>query len=294
MSRLPVLKTYKLYLGGAFPRSESGRSYPVLDAKGELMANAAQASRKDVRDAVVAARKGFGAWSRATGYNRGQVIYRMAEMIETRAADFASVLRARWGLSPRQAADEVGLAVDRLVHYAGWTDKLATVFGGANPVAGPYFSYSTTEPTGVVAAIAPPRPGLLGLVGVVAPIIAGGNTCVVVAEDDPCSAITFAEALATSDLPAGVVDVLTGSVAELAPHLAGHLDVDALDLTGADADLRAELGRAAAGSIKRVYAPPGSPDFTASPGTARLRAFLEIKTVWHPTGALALGGGGGY
>ncbi|GAA3627741.1 aldehyde dehydrogenase family protein [Microlunatus ginsengisoli] len=291
-SRVPVTKTYKLYVGGAFPRSESGRTYPIHGADGGFVANAAQGSRKDARDAVVAARKGFGAWSKATPYNRGQVIYRIAEMLEGRRAEFDDLLR----LGPTPArADEVDLAVDRLVHYAGWTDKLAAVFGGANPVSGPYFSYSAPDPTGVVAAVAPAGAPLLGLVGVIAPIIAGGNSCVLVAaQPDACVAITFGEVLATSDVPAGVVNLLTGSAAEIAPHLAAHGDVNALDLTGAEPELRADLERAAAETVKRVYAPKGSPDFAATPGTARLRAFLEIKTVWHPTGALSLAGGSAY
>ena len=295
MARISVAKTYKLYLGGAFPRSESGRTYPVVDAKGAFMANAAQASRKDLRDAVSAARKGFGGWSRATPYNRGQVIYRVAEMVEGRAADLTALLRRSRGLTARQAGAEVDQTVDRLVHYAGWTDKLATVFGGANPVSGPYFSYSAPEPTGVVGIIAATEAPLLGLVSCLTPVLAGGSTCVVIADEgDPCVAVTFAEALATADVPPGVVNVLTGSAAELAPHLASHLDVNALDLTGADPELRITLQRAAAESIKRVYVPRGTPDFVAPPGTARLRAFLETKTVWHPVGPIALGAGGGY
>ncbi len=294
-ARIAVAKTYKLYLGGAFPRSESGRTYPVSDAKGAFMANAAQASRKDVRDAVSAARKGFGGWSRATPYNRGQVIYRIAEMVESRAGDFAALIQAGSGGSARTARTEVEQAVDRLVHYAGWTDKLAAVFGGANPVSAPYFSYSAPEPTGVVGVLAPTGSPLLGLVSCVAPVIAGGNACVVVAAAaDPCVAITFAEALATSDVPGGVINVLTGFAAELAPHLAAHLDVNALDLTGADPELRTVLERAAAKSIKRVYVPKGTPDFSAVPGTTRLRAFLETKTVWHPVGAVSLADSGGY
>jgi acyl-CoA reductase-like NAD-dependent aldehyde dehydrogenase len=293
--RVTVAKTYKLYLGGAFPRSESGRTYPVVDAKGAFMANAARASRKDLRDAVSAARKGFGGWSRATPYNRGQVIYRMAEMVEGRAADFARLLQDSRGVTARQAAVEIEQTVDRLVHYAGWTDKLAAVFGGANPVSGPYFSYSAPEPTGVVGIVAPQDAPLLGLVSCLAPAVAGGNACVVLAaEADPCVAITFAEALATSDIPSGVINILTGTAAETAPYLAAHLDVNALDLTGAEPELRTELERAAAESIKRVYVPKGTPDFSAQPGTARLRAFLEIKTVWHPVGAISLAGGGGY
>lgn len=294
MSRLPVPKTYKLYLGGAFPRSESGRTYPVRDAAGGFLANVALASRKDARDAVVAARSGFARWSRATPYNRGQVVYRVAEMLEGRSAQFVELLGATRGLDPATAAVEVAAAVDRLVHYAGWTDKLSAVLGGANAVSAPFFSYSAPEPTGVVAVLAPTGASLLGLVSVVAPVICSGNACVVVAADDPCVAVTLAEVLATSDLPPGVVNLLTGDVAEIAPHLAAHDDVNALDLTGAGPELRRSLAQAAAQTVKRVHVPRGTPDFAADPGTARLRAFVETKTVWHPTGALSLSGGTGY
>jgi aldehyde dehydrogenase (NAD+) len=292
---LAVNKTYKLYLGGTFPRSESGRTYQVTDAGGAFMANAVLASRKDARDAVVAARKGFGSWSRATPYNRGQVIYRIAEMLQGRTPEFVELLITSRGLDRAAAAAEVEAAVDRLVHFAGWTDKLAAVFGSANPVSAPYFSYSAPEPTGVVAILAPTDAPLLGLVSVIAPAIAGGNSCVVIAaEADACVAITLGEVLATSDVPSGVVNILTGRATELAPHLASHADVNALDLTGADLDLARQLERAAAGTVKRVYRPKGRGDFTALPGTARLRAFLEIKTVWHPTGAPSLAGGSNY
>ena len=294
MSHLAVPKTYKLYVGGKFPRSESGRTYPLRDADGRLLANAAQASRKDARDAVVAARKGFGAWSGATPYNRGQVIYRIAEMLDGRRAEFVDLL-TKGGAKAAAASAEVDASVDRLVHYAGWTDKLAAVFGSANPVSGPYFSYSAPEPTGVVAVLAPADAPLLGLVSVIAPVIASGNACVVVAaEADAYVAITFGEVLATSDVPGGVVNLLTGSAAELGPHLAAHADVDALDLTGADDELATALERAASDTVKRVYRPKGVPDFGAAPGTGRLRAFLEVKTVWHPTGALSLAGGSAY
>jgi acyl-CoA reductase-like NAD-dependent aldehyde dehydrogenase len=292
MNHLAVTKTYKLYLGGKFPRSESGRTYPVHAADGSFLANAAWSSRKDARDAVTAARKGFASWSTATPYNRGQVIYRIAEMLEGRRAEFAELIRR--GPTPG-LHHEVDLSVDRLVHYAGWTDKLAAVFGGANPVSAPYFSYSAPEPTGVVAVVAPTQAPLLGLVSVIAPIVAGGNACVVIpAEPDACVAISLGEVLATSDVPPGVINLLTGRAAEIAPHLAAHGDVNALDLTGAEPDLRTQLERSAAETIKRVYAPSGTPDFTQPPGTARLRAFLETKTVWHPTGALSLAGGTSY
>lgn len=300
MAHLAIPKTYKLFIGGKFPRSESGRTYTATDAEGKFMANAALASRKDAREAVVAARKGYAAWSAATPYNRGQVIYRAAEMLEGRAREFTKLITTSRNVTGRVSASEVESSIDRLVHYAGWTDKLAAAFGSSNPVSGPFFSYSAPEPTGVVVIFAPKEAPLLGLVAVVAPVIAGGNAAVVVAsEADPCVAITFAEVLATSDLPGGVVNILTGKAAELGSHLAAHADVNALDLTGVaddpdDHELRIELERAAAQTVKRIYVPAGTPDFAASPGTARLRAFLEIKTVWHPVGALSLGGSSGY
>lgn len=292
---VPVLKTYKLYIGGKFPRSESGRTYPVRGANGDFLANAAQASRKDARDAVVAARKAFGPWAGATAYNRGQVIYRIAEMLQGRRAQFIDLLVTAEGYGADAAARAVDASIDRLVHYAGWTDKIAAVFGSSNPVAGPYFSFSTPEPTGVVAAFAPQDDSLLGLVSVLAPIITSGNAAVVVtSEARPLPAVTLAEVIATSDVPGGVVNLLTGSAAELGTHLAEHADVNALDLTGTDGSLRTQLARDAAGTVKRVYVPKGEPDFTRRPGTARLRAFLETKTVWHPTGAVSLAGGTSY
>ncbi|HEY5880675.1 MAG TPA: aldehyde dehydrogenase family protein, partial [Nakamurella sp.] len=288
--RVTVTKTYKLFIGGAFPRSESGRTYPASGGVDRsITANVAQGSRKDARDAVEAARKAFGSWSRATAYNRGQVLYRVAEMLEGRRAEFVDLL----GGGP---ANErvVNATIDRWVHYAGWTDKLAQVFGSANPVAGPFFSFSTPEPTGVVVAVAPPDDPLLGLVGVLASIITSGNTCVLLASHAaPLPSVTLAEVLATSDVPGGVVNILTGDPLEMAPHLAAHADVNGLDLTGVAPAARADLERAAAGTVKRVYS-PGPQDFFRPPGTARLRAFLEIKTVWHPTGAVSLAGGGGY
>jgi acyl-CoA reductase-like NAD-dependent aldehyde dehydrogenase len=295
VTHLAVSKTYKLFIGGAFPRSESGRTYQARDRKGNFMANAALASRKDLRDAVVAARKGYTAWSKATAYNRGQVIYRIAEMLESRRTEFAELIMISSGASREDATAEVDAAIDRLVHYAGWTDKVAAVMGSANPVSSPYFCYSTPEPMGVVGVLAPSGSPLLGLISVIAPVIAGGNACVLIAaEQDPCVAITFAEVTATSDVPAGVINILTGRISELAAHLAAHADVNALDLTGSNPELRASLEQAAAETVKRVYVPKGEPDFAAQPGTARLRAFLEIKTVWHPTGALSLSGGTSY
>ncbi|PKW12680.1 aldehyde dehydrogenase family protein [Saccharopolyspora spinosa] len=283
--RLAVAKTYKLYIGGSFPRSESGRVYPVHDRQGTFLANAAHASRKDVRDAVAAARKAFGGWSGATAYNRGQVLFRIAEVMEGRREQFAAEISAAEDLSRKQARSTVDDAVDRMVWYAGWTDKISMVLGAANPVAGPYFSFSVPEPTGVVGVLAPPDSSLLGLISVVAPVIAAGNTCVVVASADrPLPAVTFAEVLATSDVPGGVVNVLTGQAAELAPWLAAHADVNALDPTGAPEELRTELAKTAADTVKRVLPVRGEPDWTREPDLQRLRAFTEVKTVWHPVG----------
>ncbi|MGA4958189.1 aldehyde dehydrogenase family protein [Streptomyces lavendulocolor] len=292
-SRLSVLKTYKLYVGGKFPRSESGRVYEVQDHKGKWLANAPLSSRKDARDAVVAARKAFGGWSGATAYNRGQVLYRVAEMLEGRKSQFVHEVAHAEGLSKSRAAEVVEAAVDRWVWYAGWTDKIGQVVGGANPVAGPFFNLSTPEPTGVVAIVAPRESSFLGLVSVVAPVIATGNTAVVVAsETAPLPALSLGEVLATSDLPGGVVNVLSGKAAEIAAPLATHQDVNAIDLTGADASLARELEIAAADNLKRVLRPRGvdGEDFTADPGTHRLTAFLETKTVWHPTGSLGASG----
>jgi acyl-CoA reductase-like NAD-dependent aldehyde dehydrogenase len=284
--RLAVRKTYKLYVGGAFPRSESGRSYEVTDTRGHFLANAAWASRKDARDAVVAARGAFGKWSGTTAYNRGQVLYRVAEVMEGRHVQFCEEVAAGEGLSAGKARAAVDAAIDRWVWYAGWTDKLAAVLGGANPVAGPYFDFSLPEPTGVVAVLAPQQSSLLGLVSVLAPVLAGGNTAVVVtSKDRPLPAVTLAEVLATSDVPGGVVNLLTGDSGELGPWLAEHADVDGIDLTGAPAGRAMEFEREAAGTVKRVVRPPSTePDWTADPGLSRMTPFLETKTVWHPMG----------
>jgi len=284
--RLTVRKTYKLFIGGAFPRSESGRSYVVATPRGGFLANAALASRKDVRDAVVAARAALAGWAGATAYNRGQILYRIAEMLEGRRDQFVSEVRAAEGGSERDASAQVDAAIDRWVWYAGWTDKIAAVYGNANPVAGPFFNLSAPEPTGVVGIVAPPDSALLGLVSVLAPALAGGNTTVVLAsEDRPLPAVTLTEVMATSDLPGGVVNLLTGRVAETAPHLAAHMDVNAIDLTGVtDRSLARDLEVAAAENLKRVIRPHGPPDWSADPGMGRLTAFLETKTVWHPRG----------
>jgi len=264
MARLPVNKTYKLYIGGEFPRSESGRTY---EAQG---ANVARASRKDLRDSVRAARSAVGGWSGMTAYNRGQVVYRIAEMLEARRAEFADLT---------SGPDEVDRSIDRLVWYAGWADKLPQVLGSSNPVAGPYFNFTVPEPTGVVGILAPDEPALEGLVSRVAPAIVGGNATVVVAsESSPLAAVELGEVLATSDVPGGVVNLLTGYREELAPWLAGHMDVNALDLAGADGQAD-ELERLAAENVKRVV--HGRPD-QQSPWD--IADFLELKTVWHPIG----------
>ncbi len=281
-ARIAVRKTYKLYIGGAFPRSESGRSYVVTDQKDRFLANAALASRKDARDAVTAARKAFGGWSAATAYNRGQVLYRVAELLEGRRAQFVSEVRAAEGLTGRQGEAVVDAAIDRWVWYAGWADKLAQVRGSANPVAGPYFNFSLPEPTGVVAVIAPQASSLLGFVSVVAPAVVSGNTVVAVASERcPLPAVSLSEVLATSDVPGGVINVLTGRTEEIAPWLASHMDVNAIDLSGATSPLADDLAATAAENLKRVVK-PGDEDWTLAPGLNRMLTYLETKTVWHP------------
>jgi len=284
-ARIEVRKTYKLYIGGAFPRSESARSYEVTDTKGRFLANAALASRKDARDAVVAARKAQPGWAGATAYNRAQVLYRVAEVMEGRRAQFVEEVSRAEGLTTRRAEGAVDASIDRWVWYAGWADKLAQVLGSTNPVQGPYYNFSTPEPTGVVAVVAPQESSLLGLVSVVAPVVVSGNAAVVLASElRPLAAITLSEVLATSDVPGGVVNLLTGQVAEVAPWLAAHMDVNAIDLAGVDdVDLRRELEVAAADNVKRVRR-PDTDDWTADPGLTRIRSFLETKTVWHPIG----------
>jgi acyl-CoA reductase-like NAD-dependent aldehyde dehydrogenase len=283
--RVDVRKTYKLYVGGAFPRSESGRTYVVADAGGRFVANAALASRKDARDAVVAARRAFAGWAGRTPYNRGQVVYRVAEMLEGRRAQFADEVARGEGITARKADDVVSAAVDRLVWYAGWADKVAQVVGSSNPVAGPYFDFSLPEPTGVVAVVAPRESSLLGLVSVLAPAVVTGNTVVVLASQTrPVPAVTLAEVLATSDVPAGVVNVLTGKVAEVAPWLASHMDVNAIDLAGVDeAETARDLEVAAADNLKRVLR-PRQETWTDPPDVSRMVWALETKTVWHPIG----------
>ena len=277
--RLPVAKTYKLFIDGAFPRSESGRTFPVHGPDGTLLANAARASRKDLRDAVRTARTAQEGWAARTAYNRGQVLYRVAEMLEGRRAELAALL-SDTGLATEAAEEEVEASIDRWVWYAGWSDKVHQVLGTVNPVAGPYFNFTVPEPTGVVGLVASGRPALLGLVSRLVPAIVGGNAVVVVTGGDASLvAVTLGEVLATSDVPAGVVNVLTGERAELLPWLISHLDVNAVDLTGADDDLEAEVVAGAAANVKRVVfgdVEEESPYAIAD--------FLEMKTLWHPIG----------
>ncbi|CAB4688586.1 MAG: aldehyde dehydrogenase family protein [Actinobacteria bacterium] len=277
---IEVRRTAKLFIGGAFPRSESGRTYEVKSPEGKFIANAAQGSRKDARDAVTAARAIQPKWAGATAYNRGQILYRIAEMMEGRRAQFIDEV-SPWAKSAKKAEAEVDEAIDRWIWFAGWSDKIAMVVGSSNPVAGPFFNFSVPEPTGVVAAIAPSRPSLLGLVDTIAPIIVSGNTTVVIAsEDAPMAAVTLGEVLATSDLPGGVINILTGSYAEVAPWLASHMDVNAIDLSGVENEkVAAELEKAAAENLKRCLRPGTELD-----GLTRIKNWLELKTVWHPRG----------
>ena len=282
--RVPVRRTAKLFIGGAFPRSESGRTYEVTGADGRPLAHVARASRKDLRDAVVAARGAQPAWAAMTAYNRGQILYRVAELMEGRRAQFEAELRDAGAQDPERG---VSAAIDRWVWYAGWADKLAQVLGGSNPVAGPYFNFTLPEPTGVVGVVAPAQQSLLGLVSRLAPVIVGGNAAVVlVSESAPLPAVSLGEVLATSDVPAGVVNLLTGHTEELLPWLAGHMDVNAIDVTGVSAEDRAEVEIAAAENVKRIHSGPDVDPF--DPGAQspyEVAAFMEMKTVWHPMGA---------
>ncbi len=282
MTRLAVPKTYKLYIGGKFPRSESGRVYEVISAGGDFLANAAQASRKDARDAVVAARAALGGWAGTTAYNRGQVLYRIAELLEGRRVQFVDEIVHSEGVSAAEASAQVDDAIDRWVWYAGWADKFVQVAGNANPVSGPYFNLTVPEPTGVVVIVAPQGPGsLVGFVSAIAPALVAGNTVVVIANQTmPLSAISLSEVLATSDVPGGVVNVLTGSPAEITPWLASHADVNALDLLGAGDLDWVDLQISAAETLKRVLPPETGPD-AAAPSLDRITAFTESKTVWH-------------
>jgi len=291
--RLPVLRTFKLYVGGAFPRTESGRTYLVSDADGQPLANACRASRKDLRDAVRIARAAAPGWAGRTAMNRGQILYRVAELLEGRADQFTAEVMAAEGLRVGEARTLVGRAIDRWVWYAGWTDKISQVLGSANPVAAPYFNFTIPEPTGVVGVVAPERSSLLGLVSRLAPVLAGGNVAVVLASElRPLPSISLAEVLATSDVPGGVVNILTGQRKELVPVLASHADVDGLDGWGIPDDLRTAAETAAADSVKRVARRPAGVadakfdwlDDRAAERPEWIASFLEMKTVWHPIG----------
>jgi len=277
-NRIDVKKTYKLFINGAFPRTESGRTYQIKSAKGVFIANPCLASRKDLKDAVVAARAAQSGWNKASAYNKGQILYRIAEMLEGRRAQFVDEIIAVTGVTKATAEKEVTDSVDRLVWYAGWSDKLSSLSGALNPVAGPYYNFTVPESMGVIAAIAPDAPSLLGLIDAIAPIIVGGNTVVVLASTKaPLSAMSFAEVIATSDVPGGVINVLTGKKEEIAPWMASHMDIDGLDISGVALKSHGEIRIAGAENLKRIYS------FTsADPG--RILAYLENKTVWHPIG----------
>ena len=292
-ARVEVSKTYKLYIGGAFPRSQSGRSYVVSTADGAPLANAVRSSRKDVRDAVRAAHGAFPGWSGKTAMNRGQVLYRVAELMEGRRDQFVAEVATAEGLREARASEVVDRAIDRWVWYAGWADKITQILGSANPVAAPYFNFTIPEPTGIVGIVAPETSSLLGLVSRLAPPLVAGNTVVLLtSESRPLPAITLTEVLATSDVPGGVVNVLTGRKKELVPVLAGHEDVDGLDVWGVPDDLRVEVEQLAADDIKRLSRRPRGIadarfDWLDDRATERpewIAVFLEMKTVWHPIG----------
>ncbi len=288
MARLNVRKTYKLYINGEFPRTESGRFYPVRGKGGELLANACRGSRKDLRNAVVAARKALAGWSGKTAYNRGQILYRIAEVCESRAAELADELR-RQGSSAAEARKEVDRVIDRWVYYAGWSDKYTQIFGSVNPVAGPYYNFTVPEPTGVVGVVAPEEPALLGLVSRIAPALVGGNTVVAItSESRPLAAITLGEAFETSDVPGGVINLISGLKSELVPWLASHMDVNAIDTTGVAAEAIPAVQKTAAENVKRVVhfdgAGLGWTDERRSQSPYAIFEFQESKTVWHPMG----------
>jgi acyl-CoA reductase-like NAD-dependent aldehyde dehydrogenase len=290
--RISVRKTYKLYIGGEFPRTESGRSYEVFDARGRLLANACRGTRKDIRDAVRAARKAQPGWAKRTAYNRSQILYRIAELMEGRRDQFITEVGEAQGVSRRRATREVDAAIDRWVWYAGWADKFSQVIGSVNPVNGPYFNFSVPEPTGVVGVIAPEESSLLGLVSRLAPVIVGGNACVIVAsESRPLPAVTLTEVLATSDVPGGVVNLVTGLRREIVPTLAAHMDVNALDAFGVSSSEAAAVEETAVENVKRVVRPPSGGleryDWLAERAQSPylIGEFIETKTVWHPIGS---------
>ena len=279
LSRIDVKKTYKLFIGGAFPRSESGRTYEVKDAKGNFIANPSLASRKDLRDAVVAARSAYGGWSGATAFNRGQILYRIAEMMEGRTAQFVDEIVALEGVTPSVAKKQVEEAIDLWVWYSGWCDKIGSIYGSTNAVSGSFYNFTIPEALGVVTVFAPAKPSLLGLVQSLAPVLAGGNTAIVIASEKyPLGAITLSEALGTSDLPGGVVNILTGSPAELAPWASSHMDIDGIDASGLSTAQEKDLRIAGADNLKRIFR------FKEAKSPQRVLSFMENKTVWHPIG----------
>jgi acyl-CoA reductase-like NAD-dependent aldehyde dehydrogenase len=278
-SRIDVKKTYKLFIGGAFPRSESGRTYEVKDSKGNFIANPSLASRKDLRDAVVAARSAYGGWSGATAFNRGQILYRIAEMMEGRTAQFVDEIVALEGLTPSAAKKQVEEAIDLWVWYSGWCDKIGSIYGSTNAVSGSFYNFTIPEALGVVTVFAPAKPSLLGLVQSLAPVLAGGNTAIVIASEKyPLTAITLSEALGTSDVPGGVVNILTGSSAELAPWAGSHMDIDGIDASGLSTAQEKDLRIAGADNLKRIFR------FKDGKSPQRVLSFMENKTVWHPIG----------
>jgi acyl-CoA reductase-like NAD-dependent aldehyde dehydrogenase len=277
--RLDVKKTYKLFIGGAFPRSESGRSYQIKDSKGNFVANPAQASRKDLRDAVLAAKNAHLSWSSATAYNRGQILYRIAEIMEGRRDQFVAEIMALEGATSSAALKQVQESIDTWVWYAGWTDKISSTAGSTNPIAGPYYNFTIPEPLGVVGVFAEQKSSLLGLVRGLAPVLAAGNTAVVVAsEKRPLPAITLSECFATSDVPLGVINILTGVTSELAPWMASHMEVDGIDISGLDSKSDAEIRIAGTENLKRIHR------FKNENSPIRILSFMEYKTVWHPIG----------
>jgi acyl-CoA reductase-like NAD-dependent aldehyde dehydrogenase len=277
--RLDVKKTYKLFIGGAFPRSESGRSYQIKDSKGNFIANPAQASRKDLRDAVLAAKNVHAQWSSATAYNRGQILYRIAEIMEGRSDQFVAEIAALEGITPKVALKQVHEAIDTWVWYAGWTDKISSTAGSTNPIAGPYYNFTIPEPLGVIGIFAEQKSSLLGLIRGLAPVLAAGNTSVVVAsEKRPLPAITLSECFATSDVPAGVINILTGLSLELAPWMASHMEVDGIDISGLDPKIDVEIRRSGTDNLKRIHR------FKSENSPERILSFMEYKTVWHPIG----------
>ena len=277
--RIDVKKTYKLYIGGAFPRSESGRSYELNNSKGVFIANPSQASRKDLRDAVVAARAAQAGWSGATAFNRAQILYRVAEIMEGRTSQFVDEIVALEGVTPAAAKKQVEEAIDLWVWYSGWCDKISTIYGATNPVSGSFYNFTTPEAMGVVGVFAPQKSSLLGLVQSLAPVLAAGNTAILVASEKfPLPAISLSEVLATSDIPGGVVNILTGITAELAPWMASHMDVDAIDASGLSATQEKEARLEGVENLKRIFA------FKGDQTPQRVLAFMENKTVWHPIG----------